>query len=303
MLPPRTGCETRAGTVYNGWMSDPSPSLLVIGCGDLGRRVGSALAVQDWRIGAVRRTPDGNPPTFDWIAADYARAGSLQFAEAWQPDFVLLTLSPSTRDVDGYYRGFAAATGNLLNGLGRHRPRRLFMVSSTRVYAETGGGWVDEEAALSTSDERALAIIAAERKLLDSGMATTIVRSGGIYGAAPGRLVSKVARGEIAAAQPPRYTNRIHREDCAGFLVHLLLQAQAGAQLQAIYNAVDDAPAPAHEVESWLAGQLGVTPSATTTQGVVSHKRCRNARLHESGYSLRYPDYRAGYARVLADAG
>lgn len=279
-----------------------SPSLLIIGCGDLGERAGTALLARDWRIGAVRRTPRGEPSGFDWVAADYAEPGSLDFAAAWQPDYVLLTLSPTAWDIDGYRRGFTAAAGNLLSGLGAHRPRHLFMVSSTRVYAETDGGWVDETAALSTSDERARAIMAAEQQLLGSGIPTSIVRSGGIYGASPGRLLTKVARGEIAPAEPVRYTNRIHRDDCAGFLVHLLLQSEAGTALEDVYNAVDDAPAPAHDVEAWLAREMGLTPREASTTRSTSHKRCRNARLHASGYTLLYPDYRAGYGRMLAES-
>lgn len=277
-----------------------SPSLLIIGCGDLGQRVGGVLAPRGWRIGAVRRTPAGQSPVFDWIAADYARPGSLDFAGAWQPDYVLLTLSPTSRDVDGYRRGFARATANLLRGLGTHRPRHLFMVSSTRVYAEADGGWVDETAPLSEADLCAVAIADAERQLLDGPIPATIVRSGGIYGAAPGRLVNKVAGGTVAASEPLRYTNRIHRDDCAGFLVHLLLRADAGEALETVYNAVDDAPAPAHDVETWLAAQLGVTPVVEAAPATGGHKRCRNARLHQSGYRLRYPDYRAGYRQVLS---
>ena len=277
-----------------------SSSLLIIGCGDLGTRTGKALLAHGWRVGAVRRTPTAEPSGFDWVAADYAEPGSLDFAGSWQPEHVLFTPSPSSWDVAGYRRGFTTAAGNLLSGLGAHRPRRLFMVSSTRVYAETGGGWVDETSALSTTDERALAIIDAEQRLLGSGIPASIVRSGGIYGARPGRLVTRIARGEIAPAEPLRYTNRIHREDCAGLLIHLLLQSAAGAALETIYNAVDDAPAPAHEVEAWIAQALGVAPREAPAPGAVSHKRCRNARLHDSGYTLRYPDYRAGYRQVLA---
>ncbi len=280
-----------------------SPSLLIIGCGDLGRRAGGVLAAQGWRIGAVRRSPTGDPSEFDWTAADYTRAGSLAFVQDWRPDHVLLTLSPTVMDVEGYRRGFAGATANLLNGLGAHRPRHLFMVSSTRVYAEKHGGWVDETAPLSDDDPRAMAIIDAEQQLLSCGIPATIVRAGGIYGASPGRLVARVARGEIAAAEPLRYTNRIHRDDCAGFLVHLLQQAQSGRNLENVYNAVDDAPAAAHDVESWLAGQLGITPDIEVAPRTASHKRCRNARLHQSGYRLRYPDYRAGYAQVLSGKG
>ena len=153
------------------------------------------------------------------------------------------------------------------------------------------------------TDKRATAIIDAERQFLDSGLPATIVRFAGIYGGSSARLLSKVARGEVASSEPVRYTNRIHREDCAGFLLHLIEMAENHQHLAPSYNGVDDSPCPAHEVEQWLAKALGVTvnsPSEDSTTGQVSHKRCRNDLLHACGYQLRHPDYRSGYSEVLA---
>jgi len=66
---------------------------------------------------------------------------------------------------------------------------------------------------------------------------------------------------------------------------------------------VDDCPCPAHEVEAWLAQQMGIEPapddSAAGASNEVSHKRCDNAALKSSAYRLRYPDYKTGYANLL----
>lgn len=279
-------------------------SLLIIGCGDLGRRVGDTLLEQGWSISAVRRNPPPHDTRFHWTAADYCVPGSLDFAERLRPEIVLASFTPTSMDLDGYQRGFAEGAANVLRGLGNHRPKLVMMVSSTRVYEEAGGGWVDENSAMSSTDERALAIIEAEQLLLNSEHAITIVRFGGIYGGAPGRLLTKIARGQIAPASPVRYTNRIHREDCAGFLAHLITFSQTGQLLAAAYNGVDSYPAPAHEVEGWIAAKLGIDGVQTDVkiaEQSVSHKRCSNALMLASGYSLRYPDYRAGYAKVCAD--
>ncbi|MEH6585886.1 MAG: NAD(P)H-binding protein [Halioglobus sp.] len=278
-------------------------SLLIVGCGDLGQRVGATLVQRGWQVDAVRRNITGRDTNLCWHSADYSTPGSLAFAESLRPDVVLTTFTPTSMDIQGYRQGFTDAADNLLAGLGTHRPRRLFMVSSTRVYAENAGDWVDESAELSTTDQRALAIIDAERHFLGSEHPATIVRCAGIYGAPKGRLISRIARGDISPEKPVRYTNRIHREDCAGFLVHLLTLAQQDETLSPVYNAVDDKPAAAHEVESWIASTMGVTPKATeNTAGRdnVSHKRCHNHQLHASGYELLYPDYQAGYFEVLA---
>ena len=279
-------------------------SLLIVGCGDLGQRLARQLEPAAWHICGVRRHPPAvnaaDSPIDQWTAADCTLPGSLDFAATMAPDFVLASFTPTSMDIAGYRRGFTEAARNVLSGLGRHAPRLLIMISSTRVYAEQQGGWVDETSALSTSDERALAIIDAEQQILNSGLASTIVRFGGIYGQSGGRLVRKVASGQIAPAQPVRYTNRIHRQDCAGFLAHLIEMQLGGVPVSPIYNGVDDNPAPAHEVETWIAQALGIDPAAATSmQGkqIAGHKRCRNSALRGTGYRLRYPDYRAGYRK------
>jgi nucleoside-diphosphate-sugar epimerase len=288
-----------------------SSTVLIVGCGDLGIRTGTLLLQKDWRVTGVRRDPAKLPAGFAGHAADYTQPGSLSFAASLAPDFVLATFNPPDRSTSGYERGFRQAMGHLLDGLGGHRPRHILMASSTRVFAESHGGWVDEGSALSTDDPWALAIIAAERQLLSSGLPASVVRFGGIYGLPGGRLLSRIRRGELCPPEPVSYTNRIHRDDCAGFLAHLLLKAEAGESLEPVYIGVDDQPAPRYEVECWLAGELGLAVEPPAPHGAGSeptrhnsagHKRCRNEALRRSGYQLVYPDYRSGYGALLDTA-
>ncbi|MEZ5570581.1 MAG: epimerase [Halioglobus sp.] len=285
-----------------------SSSVLIVGCGDLGIRAGTLLSRQGWRVSGVRRNTAALPAEFVGYNADYTQPGSLAFAEALQPEFVIAVFNPAARSLAGYQAGFQGAMRNLLTGLGQHRPRHIMMTSSTRVFAEAHGGWVDETSAVTDDDDSALAIIAAERDLLDSGHHASVVRFAGIYGNPDSRLLSRICRGELCSPEPVSFTNRIHREDCAGFLVHLIQQADAGKSLQPIYIGVDDQPAPRYEVESWLARQLGLQdqiarePAAGQPAPIhgSGHKRCRNLALHESGYQLQYPDFRSGYSALLA---
>jgi len=285
-----------------------SNSVLILGCGDLGARTGALLMAQGWQIAGVRRDIARLPAAFEGYAADYTKPGSLDFLADLRPDWVLTTCNPTARSVAGYKAGFAGATANLLAGLGEHRPRHIIAVTSTRVFAERQGGWVEENSPLATDDPRAAAMIEAEQLLLTSGHAVSLVRFAGIYGASGGRLLARVAAGELCSPQPVRYSNRIHRDDCAGFLAHLLQRSAAGEALQPVYIGVDNAPVPQYEVETWLAGKLGVEAAARSSAGGLDpsagrsasgHKRCRNRALRNSGYQLRYPDYRSGYGAVL----
>jgi nucleoside-diphosphate-sugar epimerase len=283
-------------------------SVLIIGCGDVGARAGSRLLDRGWQVTGVRRDTSKLPAGFVGQVADYTQPGSLEFMARLQPDFVIATFNPFDRSVDGYKAGFVTAMKNLLAGLGKHRPQHILMASSTRVFAEARGGWVDESSALSKTDPWAQAIVSAEQQLLSSGHSTSVVRFGGIYGIPGGRLLSRVRRGELCPPVPVTYTNRIHREDCGGFLAHLLQLVQAGEKVAPVYIGVDDQPAPRYEVESWLAQKMGVVhefdglaaPLDQPTQHNTSgHKRCRNTALRDSGYELLYANYKSGYNALL----
>ncbi|MFT4612881.1 MAG: nucleoside-diphosphate-sugar epimerase [Bacteroidia bacterium] len=287
-----------------------SRSVLIVGCGDLGIRCGTHLAQQGCEVIGVRRNLDKLPPAFAGIAANYTESGSLAFLADQQPDFLVAIFNPTDRSEQGYKVGFTRAMDHLLDGLGDHRPAHIFMTSSTRVFDESEGGWVDEDSPLTQSDPWARSIIAAEERLLQSGHKASVIRFAGIYGIPGGRLLSRIRRGELCPPSPVSYTNRIHREDAGAFLAHLVERAAAAEALRPIYIGVDDLPAPRYEVESWLAHQMGLEPDPLAgvaeaepiRNNSAGHKRCSNAALRDSGYKLIYSDYRQGY-RELLDAG
>jgi nucleoside-diphosphate-sugar epimerase len=285
-----------------------SSTALIVGCGDVGIRTGALLVQQGWSVVGVRRNIARLPAELTGYEADYTREGSLDFSAELKPDVVLATFNPADRSIAGYKTGFQAGMRNLLAGLGQHRPRHIFMASSTRVFAEAQGGWVDEGSELTADDPWAQAIIAAEEALLSSGCMASVVRFAGIYGIPGGRLLSRIRRGELCPPEPVSYTNRIHRDDCAGFLAHLVQRAEGGGVLEPVYIGVDDLPAPRYEVESWLASEMGVAdrivalpaPSKDPTRhNRAGHKRCHNIALRNSGYALTFSNYKSGYGALL----
>ena len=135
------------------------------------------------------------------------------------------------------------------------RPRRLLFTSSTSVYGQQEGEWVDENSPAEADGFSGRCIRAGEELLWDSPWPSVAVRFGGIYGPGRTRLIDSVREGTATRpAGPPVYTNRIHRDDCARALQHLLELPEA----ERLYVAVDDDPAPLDEVLGWLARQLGI---------------------------------------------
>lgn len=278
-------------------------TVLFVGCGDLATRAASALAPSDRCIGLCRH-PERLPDVIQGLAGDYTSGSTFASLPQLAPDTIVFTLKPvGGRDAEAYRRGFLMPVKHLLAALGHHRPRRVLFLSSTRVYTENAGGWVDESAPVADDDSPAGMIVAAERQLLNSGHPATILRCAGLYGDSGGRLAARIARGEVSPASPVHYANRMHRDDVAGVIVWLIEREARGEVPADCYNLVDDYPAPQHEVDRWLAAALSVpvdeAPDSVAQPGSRGHKRVSNRRLRSSGYVLRYPDYRSGYAAAL----
>ena len=103
-------------------------------------------------------------------------------------------------------------------------------------------------------------------------------------------------------SDPHSFTNRIHRDDAAAAIVHLVTMPGAPEK---IYVGSDHEPTPKGQVERFLAGHLGVSVAIRERSEPSSgaNKRCRNDLLRASGYEFRYPTYREGYRAVLAGSG
>ena len=184
----------------------------------------------------------------------------------------------------------------------------LVYISSTGVYAQNDGGWVNEESPCEPVREGGRACLAAEQLLTrhQRGHGATILRLAGIYG--PDRLPRSddLLAGKTIPAPADGYLNLIHVDDAAGIVV---AAAERSGDLR-VYLVVDGHSTTRREYLTELARQLDAPPprfadaepaGAPPARGTTS-KRIRNDRLlDELGATLKYPSYREGLARILAD--
>ena len=286
--------------------------ILIAGCGDVGTTLGLTLNAAGHTVWGLKRHPADLPPGIQPLAADLTDPTTLQ-ALPPELDFVVYSAAAAGFSAAAYEAAYVAGVSHLIEALQRagQQPQRLLFTSSTSVYAQHEGEWVDEESPAEAAGFSGRCIRQAEQLLWDSPWPAVAVRFGGIYGPGRTRLIDSVREGSaVQPAGPPIYTNRIHRDDCARVLQHLLNLPEP----ERLYLAVDDDPAPLAEVLGWLAEQLGVPapplatqpiskPGAETRRDPASRmrasKRCSNARLRASGFTFRYPGYRAGYRALL----
>lgn len=271
--------------------------VLIAGCGDVGVTLGLMLVDDGHKVYALRRNVGALPSPLEAIAADLTDPDTLRALP--EADFVYYTAAADGRDEAAYDRAYVSGVRNLLQSLhGRGKNvGRFFFVSSTGVYGQDAGEWVDESSPTEPTRFSGGKLLEGERLCRDGRYPATVIRFGGIYGPGRDRLIRQVREGAACVEQPPRYTNRIHRDDCAGVLRHLMrLDAPAP-----VYISVDCEPAAQCAVMDWLAKRLNAPsprremPRSAGGQG----KRCRNDLLLESGYRFLYPTYREGYAQVI----
>ena len=270
--------------------------VLIAGCGDVGIELATRLHADGFQVTGIRRRPAGMPDFITPLQADLAQAESLpRLAQGF--DYLVYLASADGYSEAAYRNAYMEGPRSLLEwiiGQG-HVPRRMLFVSSTSVYSEEGGGWVDEDSPVRTGHFGPDSLLAGEQIAARSPIESVVVRFGGIYGPGRSALLDRVRAG-TATCTLGAYTNRIHRDDCAGVLAHLL----ALDEVKRVYLAVDSDPAPACEVQTWLADRLDAPAPQVMQRNGRYNKRCSNQRLLATGYQFLYPSYRQGYEHLIS---
>ena len=274
--------------------------VLIAGCGDVGTHLGQQLVRAGHHVLGLRRQTELLPDEIEPVRVDLCDPQSVRRLPR-SVDYIVYALSPDHPSENAYINAYQRGPRILIEGLRDVGAtiKRVVYVSSTRVYSQTNGDWVDEDSKTEAVEFRANALIAGERFFASCGLNAVVLRLAGIYGPGRSNLIRRVEAGTTCRESPPRFTNRIHRDDCVGVLQHLLELRSPGS----IYVGVDHCPAPQCEVMDWIAERIGVTRpprEALKSTDRVSNKRCSNRRLIASGYRFRYPTYREGYASVLS---
>ncbi|MGN6578452.1 MAG: SDR family oxidoreductase [Bordetella sp.] len=271
--------------------------ILLVGAGDVGLRAARELLAQGDEVWALRRHPAAiEHERLHWLAADLGEPGTLRNLPAGVTH-VAWAAAPDARNPQAYARVFTEGIKHVFGALDCGALQRVVFVSSSAVYGECAGAWVNEDTPPAPPGQNGRILLEAEQWLRDQGLPSVALRLAGIYGPGRTQLLDRLRAGQAhAPIDPPHWANRVHVEDAASALVHLLALADA----QPVYIGCDDRPQPLHELYAYLAGLLGApSPAIGPAPAGVGSKRLDNARLKSSGYALRWPDSRAGYATLI----
>lgn len=305
---------------------ESSLKVLFAGCGDIAVRAIAQLQNlqpdSDWQPLGMRRNVTKLPASINAVAGDVRDGVYLQdILNSQNIDVLVVTLTPNQMSDEGYRDSYVVAAQSIESAVKacKQPPRLIVWVSSTGVYGQNSGEWVNESTETNPVSFRGKRLLEAENVISSLPMISVIVRFSGIYGPGRNRLVNQITKGEPVPEQPVSWTNRIHSEDCAGVIVHLLERFSRGEHLDLCYIGTDDEPVPAYEMRRWLADEIGVQFNSTNqaepgesdsgsnrssnSNSIFASenkgRRCSNQRLRDSGYEFLYPTYREGYRALL----
>lgn len=287
--------------------------MLIIGCGEIGARVAAGYIARGDSVSALVRSAARIPALQAMgvaiVPGDLDDAASLTRLPTRHALLYYFAPPPEQGDSD-------PRMGRLLHAVSPSAlPRKIVYISTSGVYGDRQGGWVDEDTPPQPQTRRAQARLDAETQLLGWGrthaVSVVILRVGGIYG--PGRLpIERLRRGEpVLRREEAPFINRIHADDLAQVCIAAAEQGGAGC----IYNVCDGEHSTMTDYFNAVADQLGLArpPQITLAEaqhvlspGMLSYcnesRRMDNRRMREQlGVTLRYPSLEQGLTSCAGD--
>ncbi len=276
-------------------------STLIVGCGYLGRVVARRWLARGFRVFALTRSHSTELAALGVvpIPGDVTDPPSLVFPAVTRVLYAVgmdRTAGKSMRDV------YLTGLGNVLDRLPQNGP--FAYVSSSSVYGQTAGEWVDETSPTEPLEEGGKLLLECEQLLHARQPAAVILRFAGIYG--PGRVIRRAAieRGEPLAADPEKWLNLVHVEDGAAVIDAVTDRPEPGD----VYNVSDGSPVTRRNLYTRTAALLAAPPATfgpqTDVTRDVTNRRVANKKLRDAyAPEFLFPSFESGLPSAIAVTG
>lgn len=267
---------------------------LILGCGYLGRVVSRQSLATGIRVAAVTRSQSDELRSLgiEPILGDVTDPTSLKLPAA---DTVVHAIGLDRSAGKSMREVYLGGLSNVLDVL--PAPRRFIYISSTSVYGQTNGEWVDEESPTEPAEENGRIVLECERLLRQRIPEAIVLRFAGIYG--PDRLIKRAAleKADPLVTDPDKLINLIHVEDGARAVIAAAERGRPGAT----YNVADGNPVTRREFYDELSRLLGApTPRFESQAGERTNRRISNRRMAtELDMELSFPDFRSGLREAI----
>lgn len=278
---------------------------LIIGCGYVGEALGQRLIALGHTVTGVRRESADNdrlaklgirPLNLDITQSDSLDALTEPF------DHVVVAVSSSRGGREAHQRVFGAGIVNVCAWLKTHTARSVVFISSTSVYRQTEGEWVDEKSHTAMDTATSKTLRNAEDQIASVVSPVTILRSSGIYGPGRGYLFQQFMNGAATIeGTGERFLNMVHRDDLAKAIIRSF-DGNGGT-----FNITDDEPVSQLNFFEWLSERtnrplppFAPEPDPSTRKRGITNKRVSNKRFKKAlGFEYTHPTFREGLETEL----
>ena len=281
-------------------MEIKSLKILIVGCGQLGFSIVKNTDPDIFKLYGFSRSLRKSPPPIEMHQVDILKAEAIDAIKLINPEIIIYAVSADTQSIESYQEHYVAGLKNTYEAiLELDHFKHLFFVSSTRVYGQKTTKILSELDIAEPSDYGGEALMEAEtvaRQLKDKA---TILRLSGIYGPNRKRMIQLAQSNPGNWPATNNWSNRIHEEDAARFIVFLMKRIMMNESIEPLYLVTDGVPTKQYDVLTWIRNRLQLTTDTIELPILESGKQLQSVLLNQTGFVLKYPDFMYGYEAII----
>ena len=281
-------------------MEIKSLKVLIIGCGQLGFSIVNNADPDVFKLYGFSRSLRKSPASIEMHQVDILKTEAIDVIKLINPEIIIYAVSADTQSIESYQDHYVVGLKKTYEAiLELDHFKHLFFVSSTRVYGQKTTKILSELDIAEPSDYGGEALMEAEtvaRQLKDKA---TILRLSGIYGPNRKRMIQLAQSNPGNWPATNNWSNRIHEEDAARFIVFLMKRIMMQESIEPIYLVTDGVPTKQYDVLTWIRNRLQLTTDTIELPILESGKQLQSVLLNQTGFVLKYPDFTYGYEAMI----
>ena len=281
-------------------MEIKSLKVLIVGCGQLGFSIVKNADSDVFKLYGFSRSLRKSPASIEMHQVDILKTEAIDVIKLINPEIIIYAVSADTQSIESYQDHYVVGLKKTYEAiLEIDHFKHLFFVSSTRVYGQKTTKILSELDIAEPSDYGGEALMEAEtvaRQLKDKA---TILRLSGIYGPNRKRMIQLAQSNPGNWPATNNWSNRIHEEDAARFIVFLMKRIMMNESIEPLYLVTDGVPTKQYDVLTWIRNRLQLTTDTIELPILESGKQLQSVLLNQTGFVLKYPDFTYGYEAII----
>ena len=274
--------------------------LLIVGCGKLGQQVG--LFAKDMPLDLIGfKRKKITSTNLKILEQDIFEESFFDKVKKFSPHFIIYCLSSDSLSENSYQKNYVDGLKQVIKSTKYIKNfQHLFFISSTSVYGENSGQFIDEFSETAPENYRGIILLEAERLMESVDFNYTIIRLSGIYGTGRNYMIN-LSRDIARWPEFDRWTNRVNEVDAANFILFLLTQCLNNKVPEKLYLLTDNEPVKLYDLLNWIRQQLNLIENSKPNLRPILGKRLRSLIIPTLQFKYKFPSYKLGYKKLLKD--